>query len=631
MKKDNAIRTLLVVAIASLGLVSCGDFLEIEPKNFVSENNFWNEKSDVDNMVTGVYTKMQSKDLIERCIMWGETRADNIIDGLNCERDDKNIYRTLQEQLLETNPYCDWRSFYNVINQCNTIIQRAPEVSMKDPAYQESDMRATQAEMAFVRDLCYFYLVRAFKDVPYYTYSIQSDEDAVDIAPSRGDSIIGCLIEDLDTMVAYALKAYPKVDTSNDGVGKKYNSNCNRTTQNSIYALLADLCLWDGQYQRCIDYAQKVIDAKRQEYSDDFSSKQNQSTTITIIDGVMVSSSNNVELFKWSEDTGEGYPLIPCFSSALSSSDSYGADFNSIFGNNGNSFESIFELCFTPSTSESSYINNFACARLYGNNFGKTIDGIAANGGKGYLGVADEIYGDLPNKAYKIFRNEYDCRFYTSILPEKTDDYTSATIAKYVAMGVSASLNSSDKATLKFASGGINVVQNIHEYNWIFYRLTDVMLMQAEALIELGDTEENLRKAFSLIYAVNRRSIMAPTVGTSSVVTTNELKYTSYNSQELMRELCKAERRRELMFEGKRWFDMLRYYRRDGKLDQIPQKRLAEKITNPEKLYWPYYYLDLRNNSLLDQKPAYDVNAEKGTESQDGNGEETAENNENLE
>ena len=172
--KNYNIKSILLAGIACLTLVGCGDFLTIEPKNFVSEDNFWNEKTDIDQMVTGTYTKMQSAAFIQRLIMWGETRSDNITEGLNCQGQ-LDIYRTLQEHLLSTNQYADWTSFYAVINQCNIIIERAPEVSEKDPVYTHSDVLATQAEMTYLRALCYFYLVRAFKDVPYYTYAIQSD------------------------------------------------------------------------------------------------------------------------------------------------------------------------------------------------------------------------------------------------------------------------------------------------------------------------------------------------------------------------------------------------------------------------------------------------------------------------
>ena len=273
--KNYNIKSILLAGIACLTLVGCGDFLTIEPKNFVSEDNFWNEKTDIDQMVTGTYTKMQSAAFIQRLIMWGETRSDNITEGLNCQGQ-LDIYRTLQEHLLSTNQYADWTSFYAVINQCNIIIERAPEVSEKDPVYTHSDVLATQAEMTYLRALCYFYLVRAFKDVPYYTYAIQSDEDVVPIGATNGDEIVRNLIADLESVVSNALKAYPK---DND---ERYNSNCNRVTQNAIYALLADLCLWDNQYEKCIQYCQRVIDAKMQEYYDDYSYNSGDGATIRV-------------------------------------------------------------------------------------------------------------------------------------------------------------------------------------------------------------------------------------------------------------------------------------------------------------------------------------------------------------
>ena len=36
------IKSLALAGVACLGLASCGDFLVIEPKTFVSEDNFWN-------------------------------------------------------------------------------------------------------------------------------------------------------------------------------------------------------------------------------------------------------------------------------------------------------------------------------------------------------------------------------------------------------------------------------------------------------------------------------------------------------------------------------------------------------------------------------------------------------------
>ena len=212
--KNYKIKSIILAGVACLGLSSCGDFLNIEPKTFVSEDNFWNEKTDIDQMVAGTYVKMQSSDIISRCIVWGELRSDNLGEGLNCSGQ-TDLYRALRCNLLSTNRYCEWQSFYSVINQCNIVIARAPEVSEKDPTYTQSNVLATQAEMAFLRDLCYFYLVRAFKDVPYYTYPIQTDEDAQPIGVTDGDEIVKALIADLEGVVSNALKAYPKDNNRN--------------------------------------------------------------------------------------------------------------------------------------------------------------------------------------------------------------------------------------------------------------------------------------------------------------------------------------------------------------------------------------------------------------------------------
>lgn len=594
--KNYKIKSFLLVAVAILTLTSCGDFLEIEPKTFVSEDNFWNEKTDIDQMVIGTYVKMQDDAFIRRCIMWGETRSDNVGEGLNCSAQ-TDIYRTLREYLQSTNSFASWLSFYKVINQCNTIITRAPEVSRKDPVYTESDVKATQAEMAFVRDLCYFYLVRAFKDVPYYTNAIQSDAEAKPIAVTDGDEIVRALIADLESCVGDALKVFPKDQSS------KFNSSCNRATQNAIYSLLADLCLWDGQYDKCVTYAQRVIDAKMQEYNEKYSN----STSTT---------SGNVMLFKWDEDEGEGYPLYPCYSGNY-----YGNDFNEIFGD-GNSFESIFELAFTHDGSDSRYLQNTAVGALYGNHY--TTKG---NAGKGFLCCYEDIVTDpgatatnASNSQSKVFDHRYDCRYYTNQTIEESN-----TASSYVAKLVNSMTyigESSSSSSLPFSQQLVSY--SIYDTrNWVFYRLTDVMLMQAEALIERATSDQyattdpvvgtkydaDLKKAFGLIYAVNRRSIMVASNVNTGDAANYDLKIAQYNDRANLRTLCMKERRRELLFEGKRWFDMLRVCHREGKVDYIknnvPSKSGGSVPVNYEALFWPYHKHEIKTNPLLKQKPYY--------------------------
>lgn len=601
------IKSLALAGVACLGLASCGDFLVIEPKTFVSEDNFWNEKTDVQQMVTGLYVKMQNDAFIRRCVVWGETRCDNIVQGLNASTY-TNLDRTLKEDLLSSNEFCGWTTFYDVINNCNIIITRSDEVAENDPTFTPSDVLATKAECTFLRSLCYFYLVRAFKDIPYYTVAIQSDDDIPALPAISGDIVVRNLIADLEACVGNALKAYPK-DTNS-----RYNSNCNRATQNAIYALLADLCLWDGQYQKCVDYCQKVIDAKYNQYMEEYTNVVNM-------------SGGSPVLFKNTEDTynfngiAKGFPLYPCFSG-----NTYGNTFDHIFGGNQNSFESIFELAFTYDGSDGNYLANDAMAALYGNYFSSK-----GNNGEGFMAVDEKIVTDIVNNTNgSIFENRYDVRYYENLYNSKfsTNEYTEAYIAKYVNTGVT--IEASTGLTLPFKpSFSISTISN---RNFIFYRLTDVMLMQAEALIELGSEnvtydeegnptstgiDDNLKRALYIIWTVNRRSNMVPNTSNN----TYALDINKYSTKASLEELVLKERRRELMFEGKRWFDLLRLCHRDKNTEAIKNRVSAKGsstssnslFTNYESLFWPYHKEEVRKNKDLNQKPYY------GSDDEDGN------------
>lgn len=168
--------------------------------------------------------------------------------------------------------------------------------------------------------------------------------------------------------------------------------------------------------------------------------------------------------------------------------------------------------------------------------------------------------------------------------------------------------------------------------NYIFYRLSDVMLMKAEALAQLAadDQDVQLRQAFNLVQAVNSRSIYASNLAADS------LKWQYYNTKANMEELVLNERLRELSFEGKRWYDLMRYnYRRivpadysktlyqldqegynfsrndQSTLNLITRKyssggnAAAAKLRYETNLYMPIYHAEIVVNPNLRQNPAY--------------------------
>jgi hypothetical protein len=137
-----------------------------------------------------------------------------------------------------------------------------------------------------------------------------------------------------------------------------------------------------------------------------------------------------------------------------------------------------------------------------------------------------------------------------------------------------------------------------------------MILIKAEAMIE-RNTGTDLADAFKLIDIVNKRANDA--VGGTRSSTLKASDYT--DSQAAMEQLVLEERQREFLFEGKRWFDLVRFARRDGntrRLVDLATRKLLEnvnatkiKLADPNIIYFPYYRNELKVNPLLKQNPAF--------------------------
>lgn len=138
--------------------------------------------------------------------------------------------------------------------------------------------------------------------------------------------------------------------------------------------------------------------------------------------------------------------------------------------------------------------------------------------------------------------------------------------------------------------------------NWILYRYADILLMKAEALSQLGNYYEALR-------------IINEDIRERANMPAQNIAFTPVAFEDAILE----ERARELAYEGKRWFDLLRMGRRNNfarksKLIEIivanapsTQKRvLATKLSNPLGWYLPIYQTEIERNVNLVQNPYYD-------------------------
>lgn len=149
-------------------------------------------------------------------------------------------------------------------------------------------------------------------------------------------------------------------------------------------------------------------------------------------------------------------------------------------------------------------------------------------------------------------------------------------------------------------------VQN--DQNWIVYRLAEIYLMKAEAYImksqEIAE-DPDLVQALEHINIIRRRAGLVDDAGAS-----NKLG---------MIQLLLEERQRELLAEGKNWFDLLRVGRRDVPgfkelfIEQVVQVASASnqgmiraKLSDPNSWFLPIHEEELNVNSFLVQNPFYE-------------------------
>ena len=581
---------------AGLLLVSCGDFLEITPRDMVTEDNFWDEKKDVDQMVAGCYTAMQNHSFISRCIVWGEVRGKDV-DGRSDVSSFDDLYQALVNNLLPSNQFTDWSSFYHVINKCNTIIRMAPEVHEKDPAYRQSDMQATIAEMTALRSLCYWYLIRAFDAVPFYREGIQQEDEIQSLPPTSFDDILNELIVDLESVKADALEHYPAIYNTDRDNGE-INSNCNRITRSAINAMLCDMYLWRREYDKVIACADEIMAVKKSDYEKNYGK--------TMMSGsfapeAIAASSGNLTAYLYKNEAASPNDV-----------------FNAIFGI-GNSYESIFELSFNNTGKTSAYIKSSALGEYYGTGNGDTNYGVV-NSGAGFLRPITDLVNEAQGASGKwsVFRNAYDTRYYCSM--QVDDGYNEGVIRKGMACEFAVGVDGGKYINYN----PINFLSYTYmDRNWIFYRLTDVMLMAAEAYLMKSTNDAtsatNLAlwaKAFDLIEVVSNRSVTNPA---SQLNNTNS----ATRDRDQLQELLRNERRAELVFEGKTWFDMLRYTYQSGKnnlddLNSVPAKCGSRNSSKPypswAHVFWPYYKNEVSKNPNLNQKGIYQQGSEEDEE-----------------
>lgn len=567
-------KKIFIIMFAGILLSSCVDTV-ILPYSKTTDENYWKTKDEVSSVVAKAYLNMTDATFMRNLIVWSDFRSDeftytdNITEGL---RD--ALVEMYTQNTQPTNTFTSWGALYTTINYCNIVLEKAEQTLSVDPAYTEGDYQAHRSQVLALRSLCYFYLVRVFRDVPLTAGAYMSNAQEMEIAQSDPNTVLQYCIDGL-------LEAEPNAMSADAYSGTNAWRNYGYITKDGIWAILADIYLWRASvnhsledYQQAIQYCDKVLESKK---------------------------SQHVK-YDWElEDETNPYNLF-----------NYQTYYSQIFGTQ-NSEESIFEL---------QYNDNVSLCQMY-HKFKNN------NSGYGYLKVSSS-YGNIGSN--NVFIKESDMRLWESVYDANTsaDNYD---VRKMVSQTGRFGNMTKESRMSRTYSG--------YSQNWIVYRITDVLLMKAEAMIsaymlengfndgtEIKEGDDTRQQVFNIVQYVNSRAIPATKLADDS------LKWNTYQKVDMER-LVLEERARELCFEGKRWFDLMRYnYRHidgvdyntiladqssfvenyDPMLSLVVRKyssgasSMKVRIPTEPYLYMPINDAEIKVNSKLKQNPVYSTN-----------------------
>lgn len=637
MKTYNIFKSAVLLAISSLAMTSCDDWLTVHPQTQIVEENFWEDKTDLEGVRYAAYKSLA--DQVEKIIIWGDLRSDiyNINTIRTSDQGNRDNFTQIRMSNIDTTmAYYDWSGMYQTIGYCNKVLQHGEEILAKDKQFTPSEWRQMEAEMKTMRALCYFYLVRAFKSIPYTTKVVNSDTDVEYFPQLPAVDVMDSLITDVESIAGHARNRFVSKADSKGMI-----------TNTAIYALLSDMYLWrasllqnrpdnvdeggdtgEGEggneseggetetpaqreeslsfqqraiqdYENCILYSEMSLGKLKDQFDEE--------TKSSFIDKDDYLSWGNAPLF-------DGKQLDFMYKNDISGAGRGDIDMDAYYRifYLMNSYESIFELQFSASDGRT---NEFPQG-LWGNKSSTTLVASSTSAERGKRDMREWING-WANLAGSTER--------------AADPYVLKWCANYSPI-ITEGLGTKDAQVAM-------IQMSTHKYhNWIIWRLSDMLLNDAEARACLADLNQNKsdnsKICRRLMRMVNRRwwvDLSQNEVEVEKDLGTKQ----SYdidvdeNGNELddsnLLKLVMDTRKLEFVAEGKRWFDLVRYAERKSNADNDTEgmkdmfntfmntltdyETARNRCENLWGLYCPIYYMECKayraGGSNITQNPVW--------------------------
>ena len=543
MRIHNIIKT--VCLAGSLALLSaCEDWLEIEPKDRFGDTTVWGSEENADMFLNDIYNQLPHLNNETQNL---DQYSDNSYVGAEWMNARTTIYTgALSPTSWIPGPWDMWKwgrqnnddakGQYERIRSCNLFITKVTESDFSADYKKER-----LAEARFLRAWFYHYLWMAYGGVPIITEVLDNNVSTDIFYPREtAQKTFEFIDKELD-------------EIKDDLLPRRSGSDLGRASKGAILTLKGWVELFHASELR-----NPGKDKKRWEAA---------AATLKDVIDLQVYHLQPTILDLWTEATNNNDEVIFDFQMSKQ---------------NGGRREGLFGPVFVKGV-QSSWGNMQPTQEL-------VDDYCMANG----LPITDPASGYNKNNPYK----NREKRFYQSILYDGSM-WQGEEIITRVGVGSPNEIDTSSDSdvtntgyyTRKTIDESVNGADNLQMSNgmanYIFFRYADVLLMYAEASLEAGDKPT----AIEYLDMVRTRGDNMPSINDT---------YPQGITENQLREIIRRDRRIELAFEDKRWWDILRWKICDGENGVMNKPIGGMKIedTNGDGV-WEYNYHEVGKRTFL--------------------------------
>ena len=237
------VKKYLCMLAFSVGLMSCDSFLTTPPLDQISEEQWWNDKSQAEMMVKGAYQYVYGVNevALRDCI------SDNATHREGKYKEIGNGTYTTQSGAVRD----EWK--YASVAKLNYILEGLEKA--KEHITEAEYLRYT-AEVRFIRAFVYYDMAFFFGDVPLIKKTLTVSESRETSRQSR-EEVLNFVLDELENYVLPNINALEVNETG-------------RVNEQVVNAYLSRICLFEKQYGKVLEYTDKVIKSGDYELFDDY-------------------------------------------------------------------------------------------------------------------------------------------------------------------------------------------------------------------------------------------------------------------------------------------------------------------------------------------------------------------------